>query len=59
MEEKELLRTRIYECLDRMGRYHILLLSAFGIFSAIAGYTNTVPVFYTFTPKFYCGIQVQ
>lgn len=58
MDEKEELRGRIYSCLDRMGRYHLFLLGALGIFSVIAGYSNTVGVFYTYTPEFYCGKQV-
>lgn len=57
MEEKEGLRQRIYKCLDRMGPYHIFLLSAFATFSLTAGYSNSVPVFYTFTPGYHCGQQ--
>lgn len=59
MDEKEKLRHRIHSCLDRMGPYHVFLLAIFGIFSTIAGYSNTVSVFYTFTPSYYCGTQVS
>lgn len=59
MEAKEDLRNRIYKCLDRLGRYHIFLLSSFAMFSITAGYSNSVPVFYTFTPSYYCGVQVR
>lgn len=58
MEEEEDLRNRIYKCLDKMGPYHILLLTSFATFSLTAGYSNSVPVFYTFTPSYQCGIQV-
>lgn len=56
MDAKEGLRARIYKCLDRMGPYHIFLLSAFITFSLTAGYSNSVNVFYTFTPGYHCGV---
>lgn len=58
MDEKEDLRNRIYKCLERMGPYHIFLLCTYTTFTITAGYSNTVPVFYTYTPDYYCGVQV-
>lgn len=57
MEEKEDLRQRMYRCLDKMGPYHIFLLSTYTTFTLTAGYTNTVAFFYTYTPDFYCDNQ--
>lgn len=57
METKEDLRHRIYKCLDKMGPYHIFLLCTYTTFTLIAGFSNTVAVFYTYTPDYYCGVQ--
>lgn len=55
MQVKEDLRQRIYKCLDKMGPYHIFLLCTYTTFTLTAGYSNTVAVFYTYTPEYYCG----
>lgn len=59
MEEKEELRKRIHKCLDRMGPYHIFLLFTYTTFTLTAGYSNTVAVFYTYTPEYYCDDGTQ
>lgn len=57
MDVKEQLRHRIVRCLDKMGPYHLFLLFTYTTFTITAGYTNTVAVFYTYTPKYFCGVQ--
>lgn len=59
MEAKEDLKHRIYKCLNRMGPYHIFLLGTYMTFTITAGYSNTVAVFYNYTPKYFCEPQVR